>query len=424
MNITMKKLIYVMAALLSLSFYSCSSDDDEEKKVDPGTEQPTVDGLSATELKEVLCATDVWKMDYLGTAFYFQFKEDGTVISTPGEPYYLKEDVKSGYMLDYNGAEQVLLTIEGSGALKYLTSGIENTLVITAYSSTEVSGMGWSQGHKMVLTPAPAAEWTALVEIRREEAQKNIVNKVLKGNLSCGVIRNSDNHFVAHYKISGDDLDRITFNYLDNNELKHDSYDISIEPGNSESEHILEFGAVTFGTYEISKLYLNSADAVMSADGGLNVDTDNGAAIAFYTGEYRPMHKIDFNPVCGYATPRLMQEIADAQVDEVDLDDRGSRNIIFCPGGGPFLWVGYKGNHRVDPNEPGHIYFNREPAYYPVGAGHGAEFIDENCTQFLSGFFDSEGFFMFREQVGESSFLYMLSPSKDIWFKWEWRPGV
>jgi len=416
----MKKTAYVIAAVLSLFIYSCSSDDDPVK-VKPGPEEPNEGGLKTSELKDVLCATDVWKMDYQGITFYFQFKEDGTVISSPGEPYYLQEDVVSSYALDYNGNTKVLLTIDGSGALKYLENEIESTYIISAFSSDKITATGWAKGNEMNLIPASATEWNTLIEARetKQEKYRNII-EALKGNSCYGVLRNSDKAFLAHYKIFGKTLNQITFTYFEEKELKHVTLGLSITLGNNDSEGVLEFSSRRFNGNEISKIYFEPSNKEMSADGGLIVDNDNWAATDFYQGEYRPMHKIQFggNPY-GDATPRLIDELKKAQVGEIDLDDRGSRNIIFCSSGGPFQWVGYKGNLERDENQPGRVYFHREDPYYPVGSGNGSDYIQENCTEFLSSFFDSDGFFVIRDQSIPLGYLYMLSPTKDIWFQWQ-----
>lgn len=415
-----------MTAVLYLALFSCSSDDEQDNKNVPEPKDPNENSLKALEVKKVLCDTEVWQMEYRGTVFYFQFKENGTVTSTPGEPFYLKEDVVSEYTLDYNGNTEVLLTIVGSGALKYLDSGIENTIVITECSSEEIMGTGWKEKVKMNLIPANSTEWNAVLEVRRDEAQKLEKIRALKENLSCGILRNSEDRFIAHYRISGNNLDQITFTYFDGNNLNHISHNLSIVFSDNGSENILAFEPVSFDGNEISKIYFNSSNEEMKIDGDLKVDTNNGAAIDFYLDNYDPMHKIDFDPECGYATPRLMDELWNAEVDEINLDDRNPRNIVFCPGNwDKFVWVGYKTNHRRDDKEPGHIYFiNSKDPWYPVFEDYGIEYINESCSEFISAFFDSEGFYMIREQIGDASFLYMLSPTKDLWFKWEWRPGV
>ena len=368
-------------------------------------------------------------MEYQGTTFYFQFKENGTVTSVAAEPFYLEDEVASSYTLDYNGTAKILLTLQGNGALKYLSNKIENTLVITAFSSGKITATGWTYKEEMILLPTATTEWETL-QTARAAAREAVIEryektKDLREELSYGVLRNSNNNFVALYKVSGDNLEQITFTYLENDELKHDSYAMTITLDTGDSENTLEFSTVNLGGNEVSKIYHNYSSKRMRVEGEVTVDLNHSDAIEFYIKEYRPMHKIDFNPQCGSTNPYLLDELRNAEVDEIDLDDRNPRNIIFCDRTGKFQWVGYATNPTIDQREKGHIYFERTDPYYPVGGnGHGADYIQENCSQFLTAFFDTEGFYMIRDQVGESKYLYMLSPSKNIWFKWEWFPGA
>lgn len=441
----MNKLIYLIAAMLSMAFFSCSSDDEQDDKGSPGTEEPKEDGLKTTEVKEMLCGTDIWKMEYQGYTFYFQFKEDGTVTSTPGdEQFYLKEDVISKYNLDYNGNAEVLLTIVGSGALKYLDSGIENTIVITEYSSEKITATGWNNKEaKMNLIPAVESEFKALQDIRKEKMAKlKVINAIkAKKDLMVGVLCDADGLFIAHYKLTGNKLENIIFTYFDGDKLLHESLALSINE-KSVSEYTLTFEPVTVKERitsghanqdgklrettipgkTITEFFLNYNDLKMSVSGGLVLKENLWDAVDFYLNSYGPMHKIQFNNPYGSASPRLLEELKTAKVGEIDLDDRPGRNIIFLNSGGPFQFVGYKGNLTKDESEPGLIHLKREKFYYPVDPNNntgesGGQYVDENCSQFLSAYFDEDGHYFIREAKTRS--LYMLSPTKDAWFRWE-----
>ena len=73
----MKKLIYIMLSLCCLVFYSCGMTEPWKDWEHEG--DMSADRLRPSEVKELLCAADGWKMIYQGITFYFQFDEEGNV---------------------------------------------------------------------------------------------------------------------------------------------------------------------------------------------------------------------------------------------------------------------------------------------------------------------------------------------------------
>ena len=71
----MKKLIYIMLSLCCLVFYSCGMTEPWKDWEHEG--DMSADRLRPSEVKELLCAADGWKMIYQGVTFYFQFDEEG-----------------------------------------------------------------------------------------------------------------------------------------------------------------------------------------------------------------------------------------------------------------------------------------------------------------------------------------------------------
>lgn len=69
----MKKLIYIMLSLCCLVFYSCGMTEPWKDWEHEG--DMSADRLRPSEVKELLCAADGWKMIYQGVTFYFQFDE-------------------------------------------------------------------------------------------------------------------------------------------------------------------------------------------------------------------------------------------------------------------------------------------------------------------------------------------------------------
>ena len=64
----MKKLIYIMLSLCCLVFYSCGMTEPWKDWEHEG--DMSADRLRPSEVKELLCAADGWKMIYQGITFY------------------------------------------------------------------------------------------------------------------------------------------------------------------------------------------------------------------------------------------------------------------------------------------------------------------------------------------------------------------
>lgn len=94
----MKKLIYIMLSLCCLVFYSCGMTEPWKDWEHEG--DMSADRLRPSEVKELLCAADGWKMIYQGVTFYFQFDEEGNVASDSDETL-LKNEVGTDYSLDF-----------------------------------------------------------------------------------------------------------------------------------------------------------------------------------------------------------------------------------------------------------------------------------------------------------------------------------
>ena len=111
----MKKLIYIMLSLCCLVFYSCGMTEPWKDWEHEG--DMSADRLRPSEVKELLCAADGWKMIYQGVTFYFQFDEEGNVASDSDETL-LKNEVGTDYSLDFQGEKAVLLTLLNGGMLR------------------------------------------------------------------------------------------------------------------------------------------------------------------------------------------------------------------------------------------------------------------------------------------------------------------
>lgn len=135
-------------------FYSCGMTEPWKDWEHEG--DMSADRLRPSEVKELLCAADGWKMIYQGVTFYFQFDEEGNVASDSDETL-LKNEVGTDYSLDFQGEKAVLLTLLNGGMLQYLNENSETTFVITGYSDSQITPVGQTHGKEMILTPVSTA---------------------------------------------------------------------------------------------------------------------------------------------------------------------------------------------------------------------------------------------------------------------------
>ena len=161
----MKKHTILLMSCLALS--SCGMTDVWKDWESQGT--LSENRLRPSEFEKVLLNNNGrWKLSYEGSTFYFTFGDDYMVVSAPDETYFLKNQVETDYHLDFDGASKVLLSLDGGGALQYLSENAEHTFVVTSFSADKIVASGETYGKEMILTPATLAEINANEQRRKE----------------------------------------------------------------------------------------------------------------------------------------------------------------------------------------------------------------------------------------------------------------
>ena len=402
----MKKLNY-MLIMLCLALYSCSMTDVWKEWENEGTMSP--DRLKPSEVKKILCAADGWKLNYKGTIFFFEFDEGGFVTSDTDETL-LENKVESDYHLDYSGEKSVLLTLDNSGALKYLSEGVEKTLVITAYSDQKITARGKDGGLGMDLVPVTKAE------IQRAAIAKNkaLFLQRLKTDFSHGVIRDANSKFVAHYTLLGEEYDHINISVLENRVLSH--YQSTSALTVNDENGILTFDAVVINGKSTTQIIYNFASGKMATDSKLNVEMNNDP-VSFFTSSDFKTYKISKNNNLGDAKEEIWQELGWKSISDIELSDREVRPLVLCPGSENAIWYTFFDANLTTTAEKDIIYFHKSPGYMPFGGDNRVAEAEQMLSKFLAAWFHKDGFYMVKESSGNTSFIYFLSPTTDNWVK-------
>lgn len=418
-NIIMKKLIYIFS-VLCLVLSSCGTTDPWKDLENEGIMGP--DRLKPSEVKKILCAPDGWKMTYEGVDFYFQFDESGTVISETNEKI-LEDKVESYYRLDFDGEKIVLLTLPDAGALKYLPEGVESTLRISAYSENKITATTEQSQKTVILTSVTTTELEANTKAKQDailDKNKAEFVELLKMELRNGVIRDNDKKFLAHYSISGENMDRIKISVLHNRILTHHESALAIST-NDESG-ILTFDPVLIKDISTTSILFSFKTSKMSTDSQFSVEKNDKVVNFYVSKDFRTFEvNAKEGKEKGDACDELWEQLKWPNFSKLEISDRTIRPLMFCPGtvNPKPQYIGYPTTFRCSENELDRIYFIQGGD--PVLVLSGGKPLDttikllvENCGKVLDAWFHEDGWYLI---YGENeSTLYYISPTTNSWF--------
>lgn len=417
----MKKLTYILLTLC-LTLYSCGMTDVWKEWENEGNMSP--DRLKPSEVKKALCAAEGWKINYEGHICYFQFDENGTVI-TDTDKSILEDKVESDYHLDFDGEKVVLLTM--SGALKYLPGSPEETFAITDISDREIVMTGRTDARELNFVSVTTAELKAN---ENDKADALILKKKLEelAKNGTGVFRNDEERFVVHYAISRNENGNgsIRLSRLNQRVLEHQDIALTWEMGDELVTFTLNEPIAIDGN-SLQHLYYSFTTHAMTSDCALTLDP-NKDIVNYYTGSSWKKHKITNYYDHGDAKEELWEELAWRGVGDIEMDDRPERYFVLCPGPEDLIWyILYPTNWTVG-DDADRIYFNSGQPTQPYGS-HDSEDINRanaNLSKFFTAFYDEDGFYMIQDRVQVKdkmiSYVYFLSPTSDNWFMVDDRP--
>ena len=408
----MKKLIYIMLSLCCLVFYSCGMTEPWKDWEHEG--DMSADRLRPSEVKELLCAADGWKMIYQGVTFYFKFDEEGNVASDSDETL-LKNEVGTDYSLDFQGEKAVLLTLLNGGMLQYLNENSETTFVITGYSDSQITAVGQTHGKEMILTPVS----TAALQQAKERKRLAIIayNKaqamdLLKGELNNGVFRRSSSSFLAHYLIICDESNnwKVKISAIDNGVVKHTEYPMIIDTTNDENAVLTLGSNVTVDGISLNKLYYNYLNGEIETDNANVVcDTRKASDIAAWYADGWKTHIVDQD--------EIHADFKGIFHSGVEFDDRNPRNLIACPWSGMGSYIGFAVTMTAD-NATGRIFISLGEPYDLFGWNNNpADYnrVQQDYSKFLSFCVSEDGFYWSYDD--NDSMVYVLSATGERWFR-------
>ncbi|MBO5252164.1 MAG: hypothetical protein J6B31_09285 [Bacteroidaceae bacterium] len=416
----MKKFIYIVS-IFCLLLSSCGTTDVWEDWANEGV--LSENRLRPSELKETLLGTDIWKLNCQGVNFYYQF--DDSKVVTISDETILKDEVTSDYYLDFDGEDKVLLVVRGAGALSYLPNSTDETFVITAFTSQQITATGLNTGTTMNLVASSAADLAANAEARRVailERNKALFMEQIKTDLSNGVIRTASGEFLAHYAIDRETTESVKVSLIEDGVLTHTTYPLTITADDEKA--ILDLGELDLNGNGLSKIYYAFANGKMTLDNSALTVDDNQDARAYFVSGLQT-HVVSATNNKGAAPTQIWNELGwNSYVSDLELSDRDTRPFVFCPGSGqapegPMWYTFYYTNWSLG-EEVDRIYFSKGAPDYPFGAyyDHGAVLEREMPTLF-EFLFNEEGHYMVDDSYDGKHRIYLLEVNGENWLRFD-----
>ncbi|MBQ8889309.1 MAG: hypothetical protein IJY59_07460 [Bacteroidaceae bacterium] len=408
----MKKFIYIVS-VFCLLLSSCGTTDVWEDWANEGV--LSENRLRPSELKETLLGTDIWKLNCQGVNFYYQF--DDSKVVTISDETILKDEVTSDYYLDFDGEDKVLLVVRGAGALSYLPNSTDETFVITAFTSQQITATGLNTGVTMNLVASSAADLAANAEARRVailERNKALFMEQIKTDLSNGVIRTASGEFLAHYAIDRETTESVKVSLIEDGVLTHTTYPLTITADDEKA--ILDFGELDLNGNGLSKIYYAFANGKMTLDNSALTVDDNQDARAYFLNGFGT-HIISATNNKGAASAQIWNELGwESYVGDLELSDRETRPLVFCPGA---LWYTFYDSNWTLGEEVDRIYFRKTDVYYPFGGGGYGENLEANMPTFFACYFNEEGHYMVDDSYDGKHRIYLLEVNGENWLRFD-----
>lgn len=405
----MKRLSYIILSVCCFALYSCSMTEPWKDWENEG--KMSEDRLRPSEVKSLLYAADGWRMTYKGVDFYFEFSEDGKVISNTDETI-LENEVESTYLLDYQGEKVVTIKLDNNGAFQYLQDGGISTLYITSYSASQMKGDDGADT-EFILESITAEDFAKNLEAKKAaivERNKARFKERLKTELNYGVFKNADNTFIAHYSfVQDENEDKIRISVLDNRILTHTLYSYTIDMDDEKATINLGFSSLK--GVSVSKLYYLFVNGAFTTDTNVKVIAHDMTSINHYKNDLRTMFINAWrdDPIHGDAKEELWQELNAFPARGIEVNDRPQRPLIFCGSN----YTSYDANYTVKDDVI--TFHNTTPPYSILGWESKHEEVERTVPKFLDAYYHEDGFYLVYE-VTDKTRLYFLSATTDNWF--------
>lgn len=409
----MKKAAVLLMTAFVLALSGCGLSDPWETWEDEGI-QPA-DRLLPSELKETLCSAAWWKFSYEDEDFYFQFTEDGTVESNST---ILRDGTSTTYYLNWDEPYAIELTIVGGGHLGYLSSGKEETFIVTSFDDAEIICTGNDTGTEITFVSATGSDYNALNVWKAEESKRlEVAQGIIDAGMASGAVWASG-QFVAHYHIDLSNYKSyfVRFDILENNELSH----VEIPASLGLDGTVTLSSAVSVAGQTISVIALDTQDKTVSVGSALAAAVSNSGA--WFTGKVSGYgtYEIYRNGGKGAASKAIWDEIASAadyNWGTIEVSDRSGRPFFFCPDGNQTDGQWYVGVYSVDSpyvsaTELDRVYLTGGlRSEMPWGGdGKWQNWIMENHSLMFGTYMSGDGIIIVKDGDSGPRKIWLLSP--------------
>ncbi|MEY8685234.1 hypothetical protein AB9N12_03510 [Bacteroides sp. AN502(2024)] len=412
----MKKLIYIMYSLCCFALYSCGMTEPWKEWENEGN--MSEDRLRPSELKKILCAADGWEMTYQGKKFYFEFADDNTVISNTDKTIF-ENEVSSVYHLDFQGEDIITLDLDNSGALQFLTETSEQIWRISSFSDRNIEATGSTYGEEMVLTAITATQLQQAKEEKRSAIlayNKAQSVKVLKEQLSNGLLRNSSEAFIAQYAFTWNDADEwnVEFTWFQDGKVQNKTCAVSLDMTGDEYMVM----AVTDSPFTIQSINYRYADKILSTS-----NSDVSISEDFHSSNFALRNGVDWlnTYTSNWKTNKVDRDNIHADLRgifhaDVEFDDRSPRNIIACPWNGMGSYITFQPTITAD-NETGRIFIKLADPFDLFGWNNNPNdyaLVERDYGKFLNLCKSEKGLCLLSDNEG---YTYFVSPVTGQWFR-------
>ena len=404
----MKKIRYTLLASCLFALCGCGTTDVWKDWENQGTMNEET-RLRPSEVKKLLCSADGWKMNYEGVDFYFQFDENGNVITNTNEKI-LRPEIEAQYHLDFKGEQTVLLTLAGNTSLQYLKENQESTFLISNYADNAITAQGQAHGLAMNLSPVTSADLAA-----NREAKAAVLHRVeALERISCGAIRKQGGDILAYYTLSSDNDNNWSIQLTDivDGKVTRTNHALTL---NVEDNRL---GVVTAPELEIQGHALESitydydgATQPVIGNADLAFDFNAGASwVDAYMGNWNT-HIIDAKASC--LDLSLMPE------SQLEMDNRSPRNLVICPGSisdtDKWHYVFFELNASANGSNSCVVFKNTAINTPFGGYGNDVNLAKEQFKPLLDLLFCESGLWAW-EKDGST---YFIQPTGNGWFKFQ-----
>lgn len=424
----MNKLIYIYCFIYCFTMGSCDWYSDPLELVYPGTDlsggggnnnggagESTEDEL-INNFESILNTTWYgWKMSGFTTdrqdcTVFFIFSTGEKKVTTISTVRGRKSTTE--YAIAVNAEKQVVINFAGTDAELF---GDESFVILEAKEGT-ISCKGATTAATYTMTNADEDEVNDI-------DPSDIIAKMQKVGILSGVIRDEEGTFFAHYYVN-EAANKLQITYLEDGLCKQEESGFK-----SSASAITLNNSIALKSVEILSIAYSSSTFSLTGKGVSSYQLESNANAGTYVKDGRHQFKLYKNGGDGVtAENTLMAEMKAWSVFtqlECNCSDFAAQygaegSLVVCGDFNALGWTyGYEflvpksGYLRAE--EPDRVYFVYDKTLYGATAVYDA--AKANIPSVLGTWFHADGLYLIINKEGDKTYLYLLSPTTNKWFK-------